>query len=99
MSTDEHAYITSTQYDDATRTLLASSFNNTRLFQIKTDYESTGYGVRLVQPPFGTIVGHYLCGVTASETCGDIARIQEGAITLTGQPTGVTFYSNERLGR
>jgi len=89
LSTDESAYISSVQYyDDATSTLLASSFNNTRLFQLKAE-----------GPKFGEIVGHYLCGVTASENCGEIAPIEEGAITLTGQPAGVTFYPKSRLSR
>ncbi|OGQ04554.1 MAG: hypothetical protein A3F82_10900 [Deltaproteobacteria bacterium RIFCSPLOWO2_12_FULL_44_12] len=92
------AFIPSIAFDDQTGRLFVSSHNDGRFFQLETHYVPTGTGVNL-EPGFGIMVGHYVCAGPDTQNCGDIVFIEQGVIAMTGIPTSVTFYPNERIGR
>lgn len=99
LSPFEQAFISSIQYDDATKTVLASSFNDGLVQQVEAGYTPIpGVGVSIA-PDFGVLRGNYFCNGLETRYCGPLFLMESGAAALTGSPAAATFLPNERLGR
>lgn len=86
-------------FDDRSKTVIASSFNDGRLYQVLGEYQAhEGLGVELHRA-FGTVVGHFVCAGEGAENCGEVELIHSGLLALTGHPAGLTFIPNFVLNR
>lgn len=96
---EARAFYPEVVFDDRSQTVMASSFNDGRLYQVIGEYRAhEGLGVELHRA-FGTVVGHFLCAGEGSENCGEVELIGSGLLALTGHPAGLTFIPNTALNR